>query len=91
LLKYNKCWSDALPHGKGWIYQEVDWEADLIVRQIEVCGEKHRWGIWTGSALEGAICDQSPSVLDYADTEDISPTEFESVWNQARQSNATGW
>ena len=89
---YYKAWTDALADGEGWIYSEVDWQTDLVVRQIEVCGEQYRWGRWTGLELEGAICDQPPSSW-FSDSPnvEISSAEFESAWNAARQRNPNGW
>ena len=82
---YYKAWADALDDGEGWIYTEVDWQADLVVRQVEACGETYRKGMWTGSSLVGVICDRPPSSW-FADSpaEEITPAEFEAVWNRAR-------
>jgi len=83
-MKYYKHEIDCENYELGFIFQEIDWEKDLIVRQITACGDKYRWGEWTGNSLVGFICDQKPSGFHppLSQDEEIPQTEFEAVWNR---------
>ena len=60
----------------GTSYLEIDWEKDLVVRQMDVFTKGCSWGKWTGTALGGHICDQNASILDLAGVEEISATDI---------------
>jgi molybdopterin adenylyltransferase len=76
--------------GSGCTFQEIDWEDDRVLRQVEVRGPDSDWGLWTGTSYIGKIFDQLASSLD-ADTrarlpdEKIGRKEFESIWKKVRK------
>lgn len=74
-------------HGIGMYYLEVDWDKDLVVRQMVVSGDLFEWGRWTGSSLVGSISDQPPSSFDppLVAGDEISTEQFNLVWDRVGQ------
>jgi hypothetical protein len=84
-MNYYKYECECLDNTYGWHYQEIDWDKDIVVRQVDWCSGTYRFGEWTGKELIGFILDQKPSELDppLSADEQISAEEFERVWQKA--------
>lgn len=64
----------------GHIYLEIDWKADLVVRQVSVYDGRFHRGEWTGDRLIGEIADKAPSGFGMKPDEEIAEDEFEIAW-----------
>ena len=86
-MKYYKHWTEEIGDNGGLLYQEIDWDQDMVLRQVEVVDDAFEWGEWTGIKLEGRICDQRPSGFTPlpSSEEEITSEEFETVWRRAKQ------
>jgi len=64
-------------------YMEVDEQRDFVTRQIENYRELWRHGYFDGKKAVGYITDRYASELDFTESEEISRTEFEQMWERA--------
>ena len=93
-MRYTKyCW-DGLPGGerndwgKSWWYFETDPDGG-VVRQMEVYDSGIRLR-YSSSHLEdeyGRLCDVNESEFDRSPDQELTPTEFETVWSTGPWSN----
>jgi len=70
--------------GIGVAYFEV--EGEIVLRQVEVYGERMYWSDQeTEADIRHRICDQPVSVVGLTAIDETSPKEFERVWRLARR------
>ena len=81
--RYYKHYGESL-EGVGTVYLET--EGDVVVRQVEVYGDRHFWSHQhTQSDITHRICDRPVSELRLTRADQTTPKEFEAVWRRARQ------
>jgi hypothetical protein len=81
--RYYKHYGESL-EGVGTVYLET--EGDVVVRQVEVYGDRRFWSNQhTQSDITHRICDRPVSELRLTRADQTTPKEFEAVWRRARQ------
>ena len=86
MKKYYKHYAES-DDGVGVAYLET--EGDIVLRQVEVYGERTFWSDrQTEADIMHRICDQPVSVIGLTPNDEITPDEFESVWRLARRDSA---
>jgi hypothetical protein len=86
MKKYYKHYAES-DDGAGIAYLEA--EGEIVLRQVEVYGERIFWSDrQTEADIRHRICDQPVSILGLTPKDEATPEEFESVWRRAKQTSS---